>query len=104
MRRFILYGGEVIHADEVVHGKTSDINHYESLIFNKIPSTFKATRYHSLVAKKDNLPKELKITAETLNGLIMAVEHRNFSVYGLQFHPESIVTDYGKIMIQNFIS
>jgi len=100
----IAYGGEVIHADEVVHGKTSDINHYESLIFNNIPSTFKATRYHSLVANKDNLPKELKITAETLNGLIMAVEHRKFSVYGLQFHPESIVTDYGKIMIQNFIS
>ena len=100
----IAYGGEVIHADEVVHGKTSNINHYESLIFNSIPSTFKATRYHSLVAKKDNLPKELKITAETLNGLIMAVEHRKFSIYGLQFHPESIITDYGKMMVQNFIS
>ena len=75
-----------------------------SSIFDTIPSNFKATRYHSLVAKKDNLPKELKIIAETVNGLIMGVEHRKFAIYGLQFHPESIVTDYGKIMIQNFIS
>ena len=74
------------------------------MIFDTIPSSFKATRYHSLVAKKNNLPKELKIIAETTNGLIMGVEHKFFSIYGLQFHPESIVTDYGKMMIKNFIS
>ena len=99
----IAYGGEVIHADEVVHGKTSDINHYESLIFNKIPSTFKATRYHSLIIDKKNIGKDLIITAETKDNVIMGIIHKKFNVHGIQFHPESIKTICGLKILSNFL-
>ena len=99
----IAYGGEVVHANEVVHGKTSTITHSKSIIFDNIPEKFKATRYHSLVARKESLPKELKIIAETNTGLIMALEHKIFPIFGVQFHPESIVTDYGMDIVKNFL-
>ncbi len=100
----VAFGGEVDRADEIVHGKTSKITHSGSPIFDGIPNQFEATRYHSLVAIKESFPEELKITAETDNGLIMALEHREYSIYGVQFHPESIVTEHGMKMVENFIN
>ena len=99
----VAYGGKVDRAKEIVHGKTSIITHTDSKIFNGIPNSFEATRYHSLVAIKDSFPLELKIIAETSDGMIMALEHKKYLIYGLQFHPESIVTEYGLEMIKNFI-
>lgn len=99
----VAFGGEVDRANEIVHGKTSKITHTGSRIFNNIPSTFEATRYHSLVAVKQSFPENLKITAETDNGLIMALEHEKYPIFGVQFHPESIVTEYGIKMIKNFL-
>ena len=99
----VAFGGTVDRAHEIVHGKTSRITHTDSLIFKQIPDTFEATRYHSLVALKDDFPSELIITAETDNGLIMGLEHRKYPIYGVQFHPESIVTEHGMKMVENFI-
>ena len=99
----IAFGGEVEYANEVVHGKSCEISHYGSIIFDSVPNKFKATRYHSLVINKDTLPKELKINAISLDGLIMGIEHIFLPIYGVQFHPESIVTEYGKKIIENFI-
>ena len=100
----VAFGGKVDRSNEIVHGKVSKVIHSESAIFKNIPKTFEATRYHSLVSIPDFFPKELKITAKTENNLIMALEHKSFPIYGLQFHPESIVTEYGMQMIENFIS
>ena len=97
------FGGKVDRANEIVHGKTSRITHSGSKIFCDIPETFEATRYHSLVAMEDSFPSELKITARTDNGLIMALEHKKYPVYGVQFHPESIVTEHGMDMVKNFL-
>ncbi len=99
----VAFGGKVVRADEIVHGKTSAINHVGSEIFNDIPSTFEATRYHSLVSEELSFPKELRVTARTQNKLIMALEHSIFPIYGVQFHPESIVTEFGMKMVSNFI-
>ena len=96
-------GGIVDRTDEIVHGKTSEITHKGSVLFRNIPSTFEATRYHSLVAIEKNFPDELSITARTKSGVVMAVEHKNYPVFGLQFHPESIMTKYGMKMIKNFL-
>ena len=96
-------GGIVDRTDEIVHGKTSEITHKGSVLFRNIPSTFEATRYHSLVAIEKNFPDELSITARTKSGVVMAVEHKNYPVFGLQFHPESIMTKYGIKMIKNFL-
>ena len=97
------FGGKVDRANEIVHGKTSIITHIESPLFAGLPEKFEATRYHSLVALKESFPVELKITAETDNGLIMALEHREYPIYGVQFHPESIVTEHGMKMVENFL-
>ena len=99
----VAFGGKVVRANEIVHGKTSKMQHTGSAIFKGIPSKFEATRYHSLVALEDNFPSELKVTARTNNGLIMALEHNKFPIYGVQFHPESIVTEHGMQMIKNFL-
>lgn len=100
----VAYGGKVVQASEIIHGKTSVINCLvPSPIFDNLPDSFTATRYHSLVAERASLPDELTVTAETSNGLIMAMEHKSLPVYGLQFHPESIITDHGMKMIQNFL-
>ena len=99
----VAFGGRVDRANEIVHGKTSIIRHSGSEIFKGIPETFAATRYHSLVAMEDSFPEELKVTAKTGNGLIMALEHKKYSVFGVQFHPESIVTEHGMKMVKNFL-
>ena len=99
----VAFGGRVDRANEIVHGKTSMIHHMESALFQGIPEKFEATRYHSLIAIKDSFPSVLKITAETDNGLIMALEHKTFPIFGVQFHPESIVTDHGMDMVKNFL-
>ena len=99
----VAFGGKVDRANEIVHGKTSKINHLGSSIFKDIPSSFKATRYHSLVAIEKSFPSELKVTARTSNDLIMALEHVRYPIFGVQFHPESIVTEYGQQMINNFL-
>ena len=99
----VAFGGQVDRANEIVHGKTSKITHSGSEIFREIPEIFEATRYHSLVALKESFPAELKITAETDNGLIMALEHKEHPIYGVQFHPESIVTEHGIKMVKNFL-
>ena len=100
----VAFGGVVGRADEIVHGKTSKIHHVGSKIFYDVPAKFEATRYHSLVSNEENFPmNDLKVTARTENGLIMALEHKKFPIYGLQFHPESILTNYGPQIIKNFL-
>jgi anthranilate synthase component 2 len=97
------FGGRIIGAEEIMHGKTSEIFVYESNIFKDIPKSFNVMRYHSLIIEKESLPKELKIIAKTKDDLIMGVKHKNFDLYGLQFHPESILTEYGDKILKNFI-
>lgn len=97
------YGGEVISAPEIKHGKTSIISHDGKDLFKGIKDNLQIMRYHSLIVKRDTLPKELSITAETKDGLIMGIKHKKYNVYGLQFHPESIFTEEGKMMIKNFV-
>ena len=99
----VAFGGNVIRANEIVHGKTSQITHSTSVIYKDIPTEFTATRYHSLVADKQTLPSELKITATTQNGLIMSLEHEKYPIFGVQYHPESILTDCGMQLIKNFL-
>ncbi len=99
-------GGDVVRAPEIVHGKTSEIIvENDSRIFSGIGKNFEAMRYHSLVAKEESFPKELKVTArEKKLGLIMALEHKSEPIYGVQFHPESIGTEKGSLMMENFLS
>ena len=99
----VAYGGVVDRAPEIVHGKTSRITQTGSAIFKNIPEKFEATRYHSLVAIEETFPEDLKVTAKTENGLIMALEHKTYPTFGVQFHPESIVTEYGMDMVKNFL-
>ncbi len=100
----IAYGGTVIHSLEIVHGKTDTIKHNGTVLFNGISEFFTATRYHSLAAERNSLPDQLKITAELKNGLIMGIEHESHPVFGVQFHPESIATENGMQIIQNFLN
>jgi len=98
-----VYGGEVIRADRLMHGKTSPIIHRGEGVFKGLPSPFEATRYHSLIVKRETLPAVLLITAETAEGEIMGLKHKEFPVHGVQFHPESILTTDGKHLLQNFL-
>jgi anthranilate synthase/aminodeoxychorismate synthase-like glutamine amidotransferase len=98
-----VYGGEVVRADRLMHGKTSPILHTGRGVFHDLPSPFEATRYHSLIVKRENLPDVLEITAETAEGEIMGLQHKEFPVHGVQFHPESILTTEGKRLIRNFL-
>ena len=98
-----VFGGKVVRAPELMHGKVSEIFHNNKSIFAGIPSPFIATRYHSLIVEQESLPECLKITARTESSIIMALEHVSLPVYGVQFHPESILTDHGKMLLQNFI-
>ena len=97
------WGGKIVHAPQVMHGKTSLISHNESGLFKNIESPFNATRYHSLMVDPESFPDELEITAKTDGGLIMGLKHKEFEIYGLQFHPESILTSYGHKLIENFL-
>lgn len=98
-----VYGGDVVRADRLMHGKTSPIIHTGENVFSGLPSPFEATRYHSLIVKRDTLPDCLKITAETSEGEIMGLAHKELPVYGVQFHPESILTSEGKNLLKNFL-
>ena len=98
------FGGTIIHAPSLVHGKSSEIIHDGNGIYKNIPQKFSAGRYHSLVIDRDSLPDELVITAETEEGIIMGVRHKSFPIEGIQFHPESILTPEGKNLIKNWVS
>ena len=97
------YGGIVVRAPIVMHGKLSPIHHTGVGVFAGLPDPFQATRYHSLIVRRDDLPGCLDVTAWTADGLIMGVRHRKHRVQGVQFHPESIMTDAGKALLQNFL-
>lgn len=96
-------GGKVVRADKIMHGKTSIIKHNGKDIFEGIKNNLKVMRYHSLIAKKETLPEVLEVTAETADGVIMGIKHKEFKVYGLQFHPESYFTECGREIIKNFL-
>jgi len=99
-----VFGGEVVRADRLMHGKTSPIHHQGTDLFAGLPNPFTATRYHSLIIRRESLPDCLTITAETRpEGEIMGVRHRQFPVYGVQFHPESILTEEGRKILENFL-
>lgn len=98
------FGGEIIRAPRLMHGKTSTIHHDGRTLFQGLPNPFEATRYHSLLIKKDTLPRCLEITAWTDMGEIMGVRHKEFILEGVQFHPESILTTVGKDLLRNFLS
>jgi anthranilate synthase component 2 len=97
------FGGEVVRAPVLVHGKTSEIKHQGEGVFRGINAAFKATRYHSLVVQRANLPLELAVTAETADQLIMGLAHRTLAVHGVQFHPESIASEHGHLILRNFL-
>ena len=97
------FGGRIVHAGRVMHGKTSDIRHASKGVFAGLPSPFRATRYHSLVIERASLPDCLEVTAESEDGEIMGVRHRQFAVEGVQFHPESILTEHGHVLLKNFL-
>lgn len=97
------FGGDVIRNYRLMHGKTSMIKHDDKTIFRGLPNPFVATRYHSLIVKRDTLPAVLEISAETDEGEIMGIRHKEFKVEGVQFHPESILTAVGKDLLRNFI-
>ena len=99
-----VFGGDVVRADRLMHGKTSPILHNNSGVFAGLPSPFEATRYHSLIVKRSTFPEDqLEITAETAEGEIMGLRHREFPIHGVQFHPESILTLEGKRLLKNFL-
>jgi len=98
-----VFGGRVVRAERLMHGKTSPIHHDGSGIFAGLPSPFNATRYHSLLVERDSLPDCLRVTAWTAEGEIMGLQHVELPIYGVQFHPESILTEHGKDMLANFI-
>ena len=98
------FGGMVVRAPEPVHGKPVTVTHDGKTIFREIPQSFNAGRYHSLVVSKDSVPDCLEISAESPDGLVMALRHKTEPIEGVQFHPESILTDHGKQLLQNFLS
>ncbi len=99
-----VFGGRVIRAANLMHGKTSEIYHEGGILYRGIPSPFTATRYHSLILEKETLPASLQIESRTGEDEIMGVKHKDFLLYGVQFHPESILTTGGKKMVSNFLS
>jgi len=98
------FGGEIVRADRLMHGKTSLIHHDGQGVFRGLPNPFVATRYHSLIARRETLPDCLAVTAETDEREIMGLRHRQYPIEGVQFHPESILTTVGKDLLRNFIS
>jgi anthranilate synthase/aminodeoxychorismate synthase-like glutamine amidotransferase len=98
-----VFGGEVVRADRIMHGKTSPIMHEGDGVFRTLPNPFEATRYHSLIVRREGLPPELEVTAETAQREIMGLRHRRYPIQGVQFHPESIMTGVGKQLLLNFL-
>ena len=99
-----LYGGRVVRAPLVMHGKTSEIRHDGAGVFAGLPSPLTATRYHSLVVQRESVPDVLEVTAESEDGLVMGLRHREHPIEGVQFHPESILTDQGHDLLRNFLA
>ena len=99
-----VYGGKVIRAAQVMHGKTSAITHTGKGVFKDLPSPYIATRYHSLIVERTSLPDMLEITAETADGTIMGLQHKTQPVHGVQFHPESIASEHGHALLRNFLN
>ena len=97
------FGARVVRASYLMHGKTSEICHDSATIFRGLPYRFKATRYHSLIVDKDSVPEVLEVSATTPDGMIMGLRHREHPVEGVQFHPESVMTEHGKKLLQNFL-
>ena len=97
------FGGKVIRAPKLMHGKLSRIRHGGTGVFGDVPDNFEATRYHSLIVERESLPSELTITAETDDGIIMGLSHKSLNVHGVQFHPESIASEHGHKLLKNFI-
>jgi anthranilate synthase component 2 len=97
------FGGEVVRMSPVMHGKTSLIHHTDEGVFKGLKNPFTATRYHSLIVKRDTLPDCLKITAETEDGTIMGLQHKDYPLHGVQFHPESIASEHGHDLLNNFL-
>jgi anthranilate synthase/aminodeoxychorismate synthase-like glutamine amidotransferase len=98
------FGGRVIRAAQLMHGKTSEIHHDGKTIFRGLPQNFQATRYHSLIVERKSLPPTLEVSAETADGTIMGLRHRQLRVEGVQFHPESVLTEPGFLLLKNFLS
>lgn len=98
------FGGKVVRAERLMHGKTSPIQHRGTSVFQGMESPFTATRYHSLIVERESLPDCLEITAETAEGEIMGLRHKEYPIEGVQFHPESIITDHGHTMLRNFLN
>jgi anthranilate synthase/aminodeoxychorismate synthase-like glutamine amidotransferase len=99
-----VFGGEVVAASRLMHGKTSPVQHGEAGVFAGLPNPFDATRYHSLIVRRDSVPACLEITADTAEGEVMGLRHRDFPIHGVQFHPESILTTEGIRLLQNFLA
>ncbi len=97
------FGGRIVRAPELMHGKTSPIHHDGDELFEGLPDPFTATRYHSLIIEEDSMPTELQVTARTPDGLIMGVRHQTHPIFGVQFHPESILTTVGPDLLRNFV-
>ncbi len=98
-----LFGGTIIRAPKVMHGKISDISHNGTGLFHNLPSPFKATRYHSLIVAQDNFPDCLDVTATADEGVIMGLQHKSWPLHGVQFHPESIASEHGHALLSNFL-
>ena len=98
------FGGKVVRAHELMHGKTSPVSHDGTGVFAGLPSPFAATRYHSLIVPEDGLPSKIKVNARTPDGTVMGFQHENLPIHGVQFHPESIATEHGHALLANFMT
>ena len=99
-----VFGGVVSRAPELLHGKTSQVHHKEVGVFTELPSPFTATRYHSLAVERDSVPTDLQITGETESGIVMGLRHKTLPIEGVQFHPESVLTEHGHMMLANWLT
>ena len=99
-----VFGAKVSRAPELLHGKTSQVHHHQSGVFNELPSPFTATRYHSLAVERDSVPAELEITSATESGVVMGLRHKDLPIEGVQFHPESVLTEHGHTMLANWLT
>src|SRR3954468_23499458 len=99
-----VFGGEIVSAPRLMHGKTSPVRHRGTGVFNDLPNPFEATRYHSLIVDRNSLPSSLQVTAETAEGEIMGLQHRELPIHGVQFHPESVLTGEGMALLKNFLA